>query len=123
MIFWFFILKFIQLTLSSQEPCLDYVHLAMRQRLENLPLNDVFSNRRTSYNENQYDIILQRMNCVFNHTENQSKPILSRSRQSGRLYQLIGNDIFRMVFDHTCFRWSHVAVIEDSSNYVGEFEV
>lgn len=123
MIFWFFILKFIQLTLSSQEPCLDYVHLAMRQRLENLPLNDVFSNRRTSYNENQYDIILQRMNCVFNHTENQSKPILSRSRQSGRLYQLIGNDIFRMVFDHTCFRWSHVAVIEDSSNYVGEFEI
>lgn len=123
MIIWFFILAFIQLTLSSQGPCLDYVHSAMRQKLDSLPLNHDFSNRHITYNENQYDIILQKMNCIFNHTENQSKPLLSRSRQTGRLYLLVGNDIFRIVFDHNCFRWLHVSTIEDSSDYVGEFEI
>lgn len=123
MIIWLFLLAFIQPALSSQEPCLDYVHSAMRQKLDSLPLNRDFSNRHTSFNENQYEIILQKMNCIFNHTEIQSKPLLSRSRQSGRFYLLIGNDIFRIFFDHNCFRWLHVSTIEDSSDYVGEFEI
>lgn len=122
MILWLIVLIVVQPALSSPEPCLDYVQSAMRYKLD-LLITQENRHFHTIYNDKQYDITLQRLNCGFNRTVNQQRTLLSRSRRSGGFYLLVGNDIHRMVFDHMCFHWSYIATIEDSNDVVGEFEI